>query len=247
MSDDLDMRIDLEMPEALRCVHATIFARGAFMDAARGDPMLIQGARCADGRSLVAPTQVHGTALVEGRAIWTLPQRPKADIIHLDPSFDAEGRIAALIRTADCVPVLVASSVPHPWLIAAHSGFAGTTLGVMMAIARRVSSFYPECSMSDVHIWLGPAIGPCCYTRKADDPSTIRAMASWHEKNWSRDADAVRFDLHGEIASQAIDAGASEGNIHSSPLCTSCRNDILYSYRKGDTAARLALAAWLTA
>lgn len=245
-SDASGITLELVMPRELQGeISASFFGRGALMDEAQGDPTVIARRLSSDGSIFVAPIQVHGTATAEGRPIWALPQRPKADIVHLDPSYSGGAQTGAILRFADCSPILAASHVPHPWLVIAHSGFAGTTRGVMTEIASRIARVYPSCDMSDVHIWLGPAIGRCCYTRKLDDPSTQAAIATWHDANFEREGDEVRFDIHAEIRSQALDAGASEGNIYTSSSCTSCCCDEFYSYRRGETSARNALVARL--
>jgi purine-nucleoside/S-methyl-5'-thioadenosine phosphorylase / adenosine deaminase len=42
----------------------------------------------------------------------------------------------------------------------------------------------------------------------------------------------IQLDLEKANRKQLIDAGVSERNISSVPLCTSCRNDLLFSHRK---------------
>ena len=246
--DEGGTRIECVMPHPLEgAVSASFLARGRYMDGTEGNPSRVVRAVAPllGGKSLIAPWQVHGTAIVQARPIWAFPQRPRADGVHLDPSFDPAETTAASLRFAYCAPIVLASDTPHPWTIVLHSGFQGTTKKIFARAWSLARDFYGAVFPERSYVWLGPAIGPCCYTRRRDDPSTVLARESWHPGNFDDEGETVRFDLHGEIASQVRGAGIPEKNIFRFPLCTSCNTDRLYSYRAGDANDRILLLAKL--
>lgn len=247
--DESGVRLRCEMPDSLRGrFRAEFWARGPLMDRAEGRASIFAHDVCRmfDADAMLAPWQVHGTAIVEARRVWALPTLPKADGVHLDRSFCPSGGLAASLRSADCALVIIASPRPAPWSMVLHSGFHGTTKDILSAAAARAISYYGEIDMDDIYVWIGPSIGDCCYSRKNTDPSTQRAKMRWHIKNFKEHLCETTFDIKGEIVSQAHDLGINEDHIFVYPHCTSCRTDLFYSYRQGDLDGRIALAASLS-
>lgn len=246
--DEGELRLRYAMPRELRGrLSAELLCRGELLDGTEGVPSRIvkRLGEELDGDSLVAPWQVHGTAVLEGRPIWVFPQRPKADGVLLDPVFDPDGRTRGSLRFADCAPVLVASSYPRPWALLLHSGFKGTLLGIFPAAWQKVRSHYGELDPRRTYAWVGPMVGPCCYTRKLTDPLARRAMEKW-ERFVSPTGDGfVRLDLPHVIEEQAKDAGLPGENIYLMDLCTCCNSSYFYSYRSGDLDDRMMLIAKL--
>ncbi|MDR1481743.1 MAG: polyphenol oxidase family protein [Synergistaceae bacterium] len=248
-----DWRVDYVMPESLRgSLSAVLLCRGPLLDGSGGVPSRIVpkiGHILADCR-VIAPWQAHGSAIAQGRAIWALPQRVKADGVHLDSSFDRLGRVAAMLRFADCVPILLASASPRPWAVVLHSGFKGTLHDIFGEAWRGLRAFYgSEGYIIDpgrTYAWIGPAIGPCCFTRAVTETLALRAAAEWGSEYSRRDGGLVHLDLMGVIAANMRSAGIPTENIMTLPLCSKCHSDKFYSYRSGDSDDRMALIAKLT-
>ncbi len=243
------LRLRYVVPGELRDrLSAELFCRGKLLDGTEGVPSRIVKRLAAElgGDFLVTPWQVHGTAVLEGRPLWAFPQRPKADGLLLDAGFDPRGLVRGSLRFADCAPVFVASSHPHPWALILHSGFKGTLLGIFPAAWQKVRSYYGEPDPARTYAWIGPMIGPCCYTRKLTDPLALKAMEKWERYVSPTDDGFVRLDLLHVIAEQAMDAGLPEENIYLMDLCTCCNPDYFYSYRAGDLDDRMMLIAKLS-
>lgn len=241
---DGGLRFRYVMPPILRgLLSAELLCRGDLLDGTEGMPSRIFGRLGGElaGDFVVAPWQVHGTAVLEGRSIWGFPQRPKADGIHLDRSFDPEGRVRGSLRFADCAPILVASDFPRPWALMLHSGFRGTLLRVFTVAWERLRVFYKRLDPSRTFVWLGPAVGSCCYTRKLTDPLTLRAEEEWGECASRTEDGQARFDLLKVIEGQARGEGLLPEHIYSLRLCTSCNPGSFYSYRSGELANRMML------
>jgi YfiH family protein len=164
------------------------------------------------------------------------------------------------VQTADCVPILLVD--PKKRAVAAvHAGWRGTLQRIVMkAIGRMHMQFGTR--PADLLAALGPAIGGCCYEvgtevasafvtqfpnaaewfdelRTGDEPNPLQwltMMPPGHQpppKN-------VFLDLRKANRAQLLDAGLREKNIFVSDLCTACRRDLLFSYRKeGAQSGRL--------
>jgi copper oxidase (laccase) domain-containing protein len=87
---------------------------------------------------------------------------------------------------------------------------------------------------------IGPAIGPECY--EVDEPvmGPVReAFSFWKEISSPRGNDRWGLDLVKLNRIELVQAGLSEGNIHSLGLCTSCRRDLFYSFRAEGRTGRM--------
>ena len=61
----------------------------------------------------------------------------------------------------------------------------------------------------------------------------------WHEGLVSTGSSGkAHLDLHGLLRAQGLSMGLAAANEGSVPLCTVCREDILWSYRRGDRSER---------
>lgn len=184
---------------------------------------------------LVLLRQVHGSETVvcsDDNAGAAPGARPQADGAILLSS----GLFAA-IRTADCVPV-IAQLPRHRAAALFHSGWRGTCARVVERGLRRLLE-QTGAEASELIVAIGPAIRSCCYDvgeevlrdfERAGHP--VRELL-----------DGRRLDLPRSVQLQAREVGAS--NILDSGLCTVCRNELFYSYRKEKTPLRTwTIAGW---
>ena len=141
---------------------------------------------------------------------------------------------------ADCAAMLVVDP-PHAVVALVHAGWRGTSLGVLPRALRRLGQYYGT-RPRDLHIGIGPTIGPCCYevgeavTRafRANPPaersacfSTVMVRAESGETRPS-----LRLDLAESNRRQARDAGVPDDRIELSGICTGCNLDAFFSNRK---------------
>ena len=217
---------------------ARLYARGPLNDGALGDPARVWAALSAEygGRPLAAPHQVHGVNIIEASEREALPSRSEADGIFID----ADCRTLASLRFADCTPVVIAGAGGEPWMMILHSGFKGTLLNISAAALER---FGGERADGKIWAWIGPRIGACCYSRRADDPVTREALAKFSPECAKEKDGFVFFDIGGEIRRQLSACGVPDDNIFDFGGCTRCENEIFYSYRAGDEEKRNFLLA----
>ncbi len=229
-------------PEEKERFFIRLFLRSGKMDLALGDPLAsrknLHELFPVTG-PLVAPQQVHGTAVVKAAPENALPGRPKADgVVISDPGVEGS------LRFADCYPVVLASAVPSPWIAILHSGYKGTVLDIA---GKTCASIFRKEGADPLRTWawIGPGIGKKHYFRKMGEEWTREGLRSFFPDNAKIEGKDAFFDLGGEIRLRLLAAGIKEGNICSIPLCTFQNNDVCYSYRNGDRENRLFLLAWL--
>jgi YfiH family protein len=160
------------------------------------------------------------------------------------------------VQTADCVPILLAD-MRHRVVAAIHAGWRGTLARIAVkALGRMRMEFGTR--PRDVVVALGPAIGRCCYEVGPEVAQAFAAQfpgaADWFDGPFEQLAQGedplwlpwltmmppghvpppprVQFDLRACNHRQLIDAGVPETQIDVSDLCTACRTDLLFSYRR---------------
>ena len=134
---------------------------------------------------------------------------------------------------ADCVPLFFLDKRKKVVALA-HAGWKGTIslIGEKM-IDVMVKEF--DSSLEDILVGIGPSIGPCCYEVGEDVAKKFNDIFT-KDKNPLNLKENGKYDLDLWSANMILlnKRGIPEKNITISKLCTSCNNDIFYSYRKED-------------
>jgi YfiH family protein len=162
--------------------------------------------------------QVHGATVLAARA----GRCGEGDAL----TGEAPG-LALEIATADCVPVLL---VGARRLGAVHAGWRGIAAGVVTAAVAAMGGDAPTSA------WIGPSIGPCCY--EVDEPvADAVAAAAPGAPVVARRSGRGRpvLDLVAAVEAQLADAGVAR--IESVDVCTRCRPEWLWSYRRDGAGA----------
>jgi len=197
--------------------------------------------------------QIHSALLRPFAA--TPPQPCKGDA----SSTHTPGLLLA-VQTADCVPILLVD--PRKRAVAAiHAGWKGTLARIGQKAVGRMHYEYGS-KPPDLLAAIGPSVGPCCYEVAADFVSKFTAQfadaadyfdepRSGEEPNplqWLNmmppghqpPPKGVHLDLRKANRSQLLAAGLRPENIFVSELCTACRTDLFFSYRReGALSGRL--------
>ena len=146
-------------------------------------------------------------------------------------------------------------------MAAVHAGWRGTLQRIVTkAIGKMQMQFATK--PADLLGAIGPSIGGCCYETGTDVASEFRsqfpnasewfdALLTGDEPNplqWLNMAPpghqpppkSVFLNLRKANRAQLLEAGLLPRNLCVSDLCTGCRRDVLFSYRKeGRTTGRL--------
>lgn len=177
-----------------------------------------------------------------------------------DASITNEAGVLLAAQTADCVPILLVD--PKKRAVAAiHAGWRGTLARITQKTVGRMHLEFGS-KPANLLAAIGPSIGPCCYEVGAEFVSKFTAQfadaagyfdeaRSGEEPNplqWLNmsppghqpPAKNVHLDLPQANRSQLLAAGLRARNIFASDLCTGCRTDLFFSYRKeGALSGRL--------
>ncbi len=224
--------------------------RAAFLRAVLGKKPTPQSAPHAEtGESLVTLRQIHSDV------VRVFPS-PAATAPQADAAISSHAGLFLGIQTADCVPILLADPRRHV-VAAVHAGWRGTLARIVVKTLGRMRLEFGT-NPEDVLAALGPAIGPCCYEVGPEVTQAFLGQfahaAEWFEGPFERlssgeepnplpwltmmppghelPPERVRLDLRSANRRQLVDAGMRPRNIAVSALCTSCRTDLFFSYRK---------------
>lgn len=228
---------------------------------------------CADGRTrpparhkptparpLITLRQIHSDLI---HCVDALPEQPLTG----DGLITATPGLLLAIQTADCLPVIVVDAKRHVVGVF-HAGWRGTVKRIVEKgvgeMQRRFGS-----RRRDLQAAIGPGIQGCCYevgeeVRIKFESQFAYGASLFHEV---KDSDPVRekypllfltarapghsdlpkkifLDLVEANRRQLLAAGVLKKSIEASPLCTSCRPDLLFSYRaeRGKTGRLMAVA-----
>ncbi len=171
---------------------------------------------------LVRMDQVHGNKIKVIRNDSDLQDIPQCDALITNMR-----QTPIMVMVADCIPILIYD--PHKKAIAAvHAGRAGIFLEIVPKCIKRLEKEY-NCKPDDMLIAVGPAIHECCYEVGEDVVSEISEKQYGYALK-QRD-NTYYLDLLAILKAQLKSHGIRETNIDISPLCTSCNNELFYSYR----------------
>ncbi len=181
---------------------------------------------------------VHGNEVVAVGAEWKDDQHQLDDPglrRRADAMITREPEVFLLISYADCLPLLFYDPVQHVAGIA-HAGWRGTAGGMagetVAALVRHFGS-RPE----DVLVGMAPSIGPCCYEVGPDVLEQFERAPSIAESaaflpHVAGRSDRWMLDLQETNRRQLLAAGIRPEHLEAMPICTSCRTDLFYSYRR---------------
>lgn len=182
-----------------------------------------------DAGRLVMVKQIHSALVVpvvDGQA-----QAPEGDaLISNTPG------ILIGVRTADCVPILLADRRTRA-VAAIHAGWRGTAGAIVehtLAAMSRHFGTHPR----DILAAIGPCIGACCYEVGADVAEQFREWLPELEKGVAQKLDLVEANRR-----QLRRAGVVNKRISAHPPCTFCRAEELHSYRRDGARAGRMIAA----
>jgi len=137
-----------------------------------------------------------------------------------------EKNVAGIVKTADCLPVLIyALSVPAVAIV--HAGWRGTALGIAGKAVRMLKAL--GVSPKEMCALIGPGIGPCCYNVQEDVARVFREQG-FGEPVVQERRGSLFLDLKAANTRMLRNEGLRE--INDVDLCTFCRKDLFYSARR---------------
>jgi YfiH family protein len=162
-----------------------------------------------DASTAAMAYQVHGADVLkpEPLGVDRPRERPRCDGLWTD-----EPDRALMLLTADCLPIALARDGA---VCVLHAGWRGLLAGIADAGLAALGG-------DDVHVVIGPGIGPCCYEVGGEVARPFRERFG---------ADVMRggnLDLW-TAAERALGSAAS---VERTDLCTSCHPELFFSHRR---------------
>lgn len=170
--------------------------------------------------------QSHGrrVAWVDEAAV----SRAEGGVIRIPDTDAAMTNIPGVLLTvsvADCVPIL-AFDRARRLAGAAHAGWRGTVRKIATRLMREMAE--RGAVLEQTEVWLGPAIGACCFEVGADVLEEFKATTNW----WPAiNLGERRVDLPLVNRIQLARAGVPPDQMQTSGLCTRCHAGLLHSHR----------------
>lgn len=214
----------------------------------------------ADRMSLVPIDQIHSDLVHRiTSATQAVTKLAKGDAL-----LTSVPGILLAVQTADCVPILLADRKRRA-VAAIHSGWRGTLLRIAAKALGRMRMEFGT-SPQDVIAAIGPSIGRCCYEVGSEVAAAFHSQfpsarewfdgpfdalaAGENDPNWlpwltmkppghASPPPRVRLDLVAANRAILVDAGVPPVRIFQSRLCTACRTDLFFSYRREHATGRL--------
>jgi len=209
---------------------------------------------------LITLRQIHSDII---HCIDSIP----AELLPGDGMITATPGLLLGIQTADCLPVILVDARRHV-IGVFHAGWRGTLKRI---VEKGVGEMH-RCFGSrprDLKAAIGPGIQGCCYNVGEEVRTKFESQFEYGATLFReiKESDPVRekypllflsarapghsnlptkifLDLVKANRQQLRAAGVLAKNIESSPLCTSCHPDVLFSYRaeKGKTGRSMGVA-----
>jgi len=173
--------------------------------------------------NFAAPEQVHSNQVQ-----WV---EKAGKYKSVDGLITSKRDLILTVKVADCVPVyFYDSQIGIIGLV--HSGWRGTTSGIIPNTIKLMQKWGSD--VGNITIYVGPAIGVCCYEVDSDVANLFKnkAKLKLDNKKW-------KVDLHQQISLQLKDLGILSYNINAYRLCT-FESVQCHSYRRdGSSAGRM--------
>lgn len=178
---------------------------------------------------LVFCSQVHGDGMyfLSRQDIDSLDERRMvADALITD-----QPGLALVIQVADCQSVLLYD--PEVRVIAnVHSGWRGSIANIVGKTVRVMQERFGS-KAEHIRAGIGPSLGPCC-------AEFIEYRTEIPEAFWPYRVDETHFDFWRITRDQLMAEGVRKPHIEDSGICTRCRSDLFFSYRRQKVTGRFA-------
>jgi len=175
-------------------------------------------------KNLIIMNQEHGNDI----HVFNNGQMPQSG----DGLIILEKNVAGIIKTADCLPIIL-FDVVHPMVSIVHAGWRGTAKKI---IRKAVFSMVELGGRKEnIMALLGPSIGPCCYEVKEDVYSAFK-REGFPDYVFLEGRNSLFLDLKRANAWMLQKSGIKE--VYDLDMCTRCNDNLFYSFRRGDTEKR---------
>ncbi|MFH1406799.1 MAG: peptidoglycan editing factor PgeF [Candidatus Omnitrophota bacterium] len=183
-----------------------------------------------DYRDLACFNQVHGSrvAQIDSLDMGSGALDYESSIKETDSALTNTKKLPMAVFVADCFPVYFFDPVANAAGIC-HAGWRGTYERITQKTIRSMQVKF-ETTPENLLVAIGPGIRKCCY-------SVGEELVEYFPGSVERKHSGYHLDLVKENLKHLAGAGVKDKHIFDAELCTSCRNELFFSYRKEKDAA----------
>ena len=176
--------------------------------------------------------QVHGDRTVEVDAAFDRGgnRPPEADAM-----MTGQPQRLLVIQVADCQSVMLYDPVKKA-AANVHAGWRGSIQNIVGKCIDRMAARF-QTRPKDIIAGVGPSLGPCCA-----EFINYEKEIPLHLHTYRTQKDGVLFDFRKMSADQMVQKGVRAANIELMDICTKCRPDLFFSYRRERVTGRFASA-----
>lgn len=208
------------------------------------DPDVVAQSRGAAAAELgVDPTRLYVVTQVHGRDVVRVAGTESTESVlaeRADAVVTRAGGVACGVRTADCVPVLVADAKSGA-VVATHSGWQGTEKDVVGA---GIAALVREAgATADLIAAVGPHIAVCCFEVGEDVAARLAACSSARDVVDRTRGERPHVDLRKIVHAQLEAAGVRPDAIDDVHGCTMHDAQRFFSFRRDREKSGRMLAA----
>ncbi len=213
------------------------------------------GDDCADvmqNRALLRstlPSEPIWLKQIHGVTVSTPALRKSSGIgpIEADASVTNIPHEVLAVLTADCMPVLFASSAGDV-IGVAHAGWRGLSSGVLESTVQAMCTLSPGLTPQDISVWMGPAIGPAAFEVGED---VLQAFSGQDHSALSPAFAPIigrpgkyLANLYLLAKSRLSSLGLTQ--ITGGGFCTYTDQERFFSYRRDKVTGRFASMIWIS-
>lgn len=178
-----------------------------------------------DYRKLVCAKQVHGDSVrvAARKDLGSGALTYENAIVDTDAFVTDKLNLPLAIFTADCLSIFLYDP-ETPAIGVVHAGWRSTHA----RITEKTLKLMQEKFGSQAHnliVTFGPSIRKCCY-------EVGKEFLDFFPHEVTKFGGKYYLDLVGINKKQLLGSGVEEGNISDANICTCCRNDRFFSFRK---------------
>lgn len=177
-----------------------------------------------DPAALCCCEQVHETRIARVTATG-----PRGRLEGCDAVLTDVAGVPVMSFSADC-PLILLYDPRRRVLGLVHASWRCTVGRLTERAVRALAAEY-GARPADLRAGIGPGAGPCCYEVQQDVYDAARDLPERDTAFQRRDG-RLYFDLGRANRAQLAAAGVPPEHVEFAGLCTLCRNDLLYSFRR---------------
>jgi YfiH family protein len=186
-----------------------------------------------DINQLTTAEQVHGNlpAIIDENFVGRGAKAYEDSILGADALVSALDNVSLSLFFADCVPIILVEPIKR-YVTVIHAGWRGILGDIILKTISMLNNNFNARS-HNLLAFIGPSIGECCY--EVDE-----SLMEKFRKKFDLSISGKRLDLSKFAERQLREEGILPEKIIGANLCTSCHNDMFFSFRKAQTTGRQA-------